>query len=147
MVCHIQKWMLLNGTCFGLGRLQEEPYCTGHARMVQESLWFHGRFQAGKLLRSISNSSEYLCKHHICFTTLLSLASCRKLSLMRPLSHITTRFVRLDMKRGPCFGVVYPVSHPTCRIKDSNPNDMSLNSYARTHGCSISFILQIILIN
>jgi hypothetical protein len=44
------------------------------------------------------------------------------------LSHITTRFVRLDMKRGPYFGVVYPVSHPACRIKDSNPNDMSLNS-------------------
>jgi hypothetical protein len=34
-----------------------------------------------------------------------------------------------------------------CRIKDSSPNDMSLNSCARTHGCSISFVLQIILIN
>ena len=65
----------------------------------------------------------------------------------RRLSHTTTRFVRLDMKRGPYFGVVYPVSHPTCRIKDSNPNDMSLNSSARTHGCSISFVLEIILIN
>jgi hypothetical protein len=59
----------------------------------------------------------------------------------RKVSHITTRFVRLDMKRGPYFGVVYPVSHPTCRIKDSNPSDMSLNSSARTHGCSISFVL------
>jgi hypothetical protein len=27
------------------------------------------------------------------------------------MSHITTTFVRLDMKRGPYFGVVYPVSH------------------------------------
>jgi hypothetical protein len=47
-----------------------------------------------------------------------------------PVSHITTRFVRLDMKRGPYFGVVYPVSHLACRIKHSNPNDMSLNSCA-----------------
>ncbi|KAM6513246.1 hypothetical protein FALCPG4_015696 [Fusarium falciforme] len=58
----------------------------------------------------------------------------RRPKKMAPVSHITTRFVRLDMKRGPYFGVVYPVSHPTCRIKDSNPNDMSLNSSARTHG-------------
>lgn len=33
--------------------------------------------------------------------------------------HITTRFVRLDMKLGPYFGVMYPGSHLACRIKDS----------------------------
>lgn len=33
--------------------------------------------------------------------------------------HITTRVVRLDMKLGPYFGVMYPVPHLACRIKDS----------------------------
>ena len=70
-----------------------------------------------------------------------ALATTLQLLMNRVMSHITARFVRLDMRRGSYFGVVYPVSHLTCRIKDSNPDDMSLNSSARTHGCSISFVL------
>jgi hypothetical protein len=57
------------------------------------------------------------------------------------LSHITARFERLDMRRGLYFGVIYPVSYPTYRIKDFNPNDIRLNSSARIYGYLLSFVL------
>jgi hypothetical protein len=43
----------------------------------------------------------------------------RSNGMVDAVSHITTSFVRLDMKLGPYIRVMYLVLHLACRIKDS----------------------------